>query len=111
MKNAQKAAKKEAGQAAREAQEVTEPDYAEGKYGELPLNQSQTKLVREVIRVENVGLDHVQKSIWIRARLHNSRAKGKQCFVVLRQGRSTIQGLIAVDADKISKQMLKFVSK
>lgn len=35
---------------------------------------------------------------------------GKQCFIVLRQQSYTIQGLAAVN-NKISKQMIKFISK
>lgn len=61
-------------------------------------------------RVEAVNKSLANKTVLIRARLHTSRAKGKQCFVVLRQGRSTIQMLVAVGPG-ISKQMLKFVTK
>jgi len=89
-----------------------EPDNCEGKYGDLPLNQSQTKLTRVVTRVSEIGLNIPEvPGIWVRARLHTSRAKGKQCFVVLRQGSSTVQGILAVSPEGISKQMLKFVSK
>lgn len=35
---------------------------------------------------------------------------GKQCFIVLRQQSYTIQGLAAVN-NKVSKQMIKFISK
>lgn len=74
------------------------------------MNQSQDKTKRSVTRVGDIGVGLANKSVWIRARLHTSRAKGKQCFVVLRQGRSTIQGIIAV-GEKTSKQLLKFVTK
>lgn len=89
-----------------------EVDYSDGKYGDLPLNQSQAKTSRVLTRVSEIGL-HIPEveSTWVRARLHTSRAKGKQCFVVLRQGTSTVQGILAVSPDGISKQMLKFVSK
>jgi len=110
-KEAAKVAKKEASQATREAQEtgVAEPDVSEGKYGELPLNQSQTKLTRKVTRVTDIEKSLAGQAIWIRARLHTSRSKGKQCFLVLRQGRGTIQAILAVNPT-ISKQMLKYVS-
>lgn len=39
-----------------------------------------------------------------------SFSKGKQCFLVLRQQESTIQGVVAV-SPAVSKQMVKFVSK
>ncbi len=86
------------------------PDYSEGKYGQLPLNQSQVRVTREVTPVGDIG-PGVTGSVWLRARLHTSRAKGKQCFVVLRQGRSTVQGILAVNPESVSKQMLKFVSR
>lgn len=82
------------------------------------------------------------QNVWLRGRLHTSRAKGilfkskieyiyiyiifiiiyfsyfyiyifligKQCFIVLRQQSYTIQGLAAVN-NKVSKQMIKFISK
>ena len=50
------------------------------------------------------------QSVWIRARLHTSRAKGKQCFFVLRQQQFTVQCITFVSED-ISKQMVKFISR
>lgn len=44
---------------------------------------------------------------WVRGRVHTSRCKGKQCFLVLRQQSSTVQCVIAVN-DVVSKQMVKF---
>jgi len=80
-------------------------------YGDKPLNQSQVKEAsRTLTRVSDIDISKAGASVWIRARLHTSRAKGKQCFVVLRQGGNTIQGIVAV-GPKTSKQMLKFVSK
>jgi aspartyl-tRNA synthetase len=109
-KEAAKVAKKEASQAAREIQESgDEPDVSSGKYGELPLNQSQTKLNRVVTSVTTIEKQVAGQTVWIRARLHTSRSKGKQCFLVLRQGRGTIQAILSVSPE-ISKQMLKFVS-
>jgi len=46
-------------------------------------------------------------SVWVRGRIHTSRCKGKQCFIVLRQQSSTVQVLISVN-ENISKQMVKF---
>lgn len=48
--------------------------------------------------------------VWLRGRVHTSRSKGKQCFLILRQESSTVQCLIAVN-DVISKQMVKFCGK
>eukprot|EP00096_Caligus_rogercresseyi_P013967 TRINITY_DN652_c0_g1_i2.p1 TRINITY_DN652_c0_g1~~TRINITY_DN652_c0_g1_i2.p1 ORF type:complete len:449 (-),score=162.21 TRINITY_DN652_c0_g1_i2:308-1654(-) len=52
------------------------------------------------------GADQV---VWVRARLHTSRAKGKQCFCVLRQQEFTIQ-CVAFVSESLSKQMVKFIS-
>jgi aspartyl/asparaginyl-tRNA synthetase len=52
------------------------------------------------------------ETVLIRARVQTSRAKSsKLCFFVFRQGVSTIQGILDIDADKVSKQMVKFGSK
>lgn len=45
--------------------------------------------------------------VWVRGRIHASRCKGKQCFLVLRQQSSTVQCIISVN-DVVSKQMVKF---
>lgn len=50
---------------------------------------------------------HPNASVWVRGRVHTSRCKGKQCFLILRQQSSTVQCLIAVN-DVVSKQMVKF---
>lgn len=47
--------------------------------------------------------------IWLRGRLHTSRAKGKQCFFVLREQQFTLQCLLSV-SEKLSKQMVKYVA-
>lgn len=55
--------------------------------------------------------NHVKKdAIWVRGRVHTSRCKGKQCFLVLRQQSNTVQCLLAVN-ETISKQMVKFSGK
>jgi len=104
---------KEPNKQAAKAQNVenvpAEPDFCQDKYGQLPLNQSQTKLSRTVVNVGNITSALADQSVWIRARLHTTRAKGKQCFVVLRQGKSTLQGIVFVGTS-VSKQMLKFVA-
>jgi aspartyl-tRNA synthetase len=48
--------------------------------------------------------------VLLRARLQTTRAKGKQCFMVLRQKSSTVQAVLAVDKEQkvVSKQMVKF---
>lgn len=61
---------------------------------------------RIFVKVTNLN-ESIGKDIWVRGRIHTSRCKGKQCFLVLRQQSSTVQCLIAVN-ELISKQMVKF---
>ncbi|CAB3375122.1 Hypothetical predicted protein [Cloeon dipterum] len=113
-KEKEKAAKREehrgAAKTGNEAQtQKDEDDCSVGKYGGLGLIQSGERPAREYLHVRDLGAAQSNKTVWIRARLHTSRAKGKQCFVVLRQQESTIQALAQVDQNT-SKQMVKFLS-
>lgn len=85
------------------------PDYSEGKYGPMKMIQSDDKrLERVFVKVGDLSKHVGAKSpVWVRGRVHTTRSKGKQCFLVLRQQSSTVQVVIAV-SDVISKQMVKF---
>lgn len=88
-------------------QEKDEVDYAANKYGATGIIQSKdTKSERNFVHVTDLK-DNLNKNLWVRGRIHTSRCKGKQCFLILRQQSSTVQCLIAVN-DHISKQMVKF---
>ena len=50
------------------------------------------------------------QEVRVRCRVHNSRAKGKMCFVVGREGYATVQAVLFV-GDNISKGMVTFASK
>lgn len=86
-------------------------DYSEGKYGTAKLIQSQEKHIERVfVKVHDLAAHakaNACKTVWVRGRVHTSRSKGKQCFLILRQQSSTVQCLIAVN-DVVSKQMVKF---
>ena len=84
-------------------------DCSAGLYGNAGLNQSQEKLDRQVTRIGEIGAKLVDSKIWARGRLHTSRAKGKQCFFLLRQQQHTIQCLLAV-SETTSKSFVKFVA-
>uniref|UniRef100_A0A182Y144 Aspartate--tRNA ligase, cytoplasmic n=1 Tax=Anopheles stephensi TaxID=30069 RepID=A0A182Y144_ANOST len=83
-------------------------DQSEGRYGTMKMIQSAEKHGERVF-VKVSELSHCQKDaqVWVRGRVHTSRCKGKQCFLVLRQQSSTVQCLLAVN-EHISKQMVKF---
>jgi aspartyl-tRNA synthetase len=87
---------------------VADVDVSEGKYGSYGIMRSEEKVIdRHLVKLSD--LPEMDKTVWIRGRLHTSRAKGKQCFLVLRQSQLTIQGIMTVN-EIISKQMLKFVA-
>ncbi|XP_015178219.1 PREDICTED: aspartate--tRNA ligase, cytoplasmic [Polistes dominula] len=116
LKKQQKEAEKAAKKAERKAQVQTQQDAVEqedvsvGKYGQLTMIQSnEVHKERIFVHVKELNKQLENQTIWLRGRLHTSRAKGKQCFIVLRQQSYTVQGLAAVN-EQISKQMIKFIS-
>ncbi|XP_053964697.1 aspartate--tRNA ligase, cytoplasmic [Anastrepha ludens] len=84
-------------------------DVSADRYGSAGLIQSKEKFEERKFVGVNELSEHVSKDelVWVRGRVHTSRSKGKQCFLVLRQQSSTVQCILAV-GDRISKQMVKF---
>ncbi len=76
----------------------------------MPLIQSKEKIDRQLLPVRDVNETLAKQTIWVRGRLHTSRGKGKQCFIVIRHQSATIQAIICVN-ENVSKQMVKFVAK
>ncbi|KAK3569115.1 hypothetical protein QTP86_023992, partial [Hemibagrus guttatus] len=111
QKEAEKAAKKAEKQAklAADQQTTEEDDFAQDRYGVCVMMQSQEKLDRSLVRVCELTPDRAGQTVWVRARIHTSRAKGKQCFLVLRQQQFNVQALVAV-GERASKQMVKFAA-
>ncbi|XP_027200696.2 aspartyl-tRNA synthetase [Dermatophagoides pteronyssinus] len=114
-KDAEKAAKKaEAAQKRAETQQQQQSDanvedYAKDNYGQSPMIRSTEKnLDRKFTNVNMIDESLADQTIWIRGRLHTSRAVGKQCFFIIRQQQSTLQCLLSVN-EHSSKQMVKFV--
>ena len=73
------------------------------------LIQSKEKLDRQLIAVRDINESLAKQTIWVRGRLHTSRGKGKQCFLVIRHQSATIQAVVCVN-ENVSKQMVKFVA-
>ena len=84
-------------------------DISKGMYGFSPMIQSTEKPERVLNIVKQMDKSMDNKIVWVRGRLHTSRAKGKQCFFVLRQQQYTIQCLAAV-SESVSKSMVKFIA-
>lgn len=70
------------------------------------IQSAEQHLERNFVAVRELK-DSVGQKLWVRGRIHTSRCKGKQCFLVIRQQSSTVQVLISVN-DVVSKQMVKF---
>lgn len=85
-------------------------DVSEGKYGNFPLIRSDKRIEeRKFTYIKDLNKTISGNYVWIRARLHTSRARGKQCFIVLRQKEFSVQVLVNV-SETISKAMVKFAS-
>jgi len=74
------------------------------------MNMSKDKPSTVLSLVKDLGVKLNEKTVTIRGRLHTSRAKGKQCFFVIRQQQVTVQ-CIAYVSEKVSKQMIKFIAR
>jgi len=61
-------------------------------FGELTLVQSQQATGRQFVHVSQINAaDYDGKEVWVRCRVHNTRSKGNNCFLVLRQSGFTLQ--------------------
>lgn len=86
-------------------------DVSKGKYGILPLIRSEKNPPKQTFsNVSDLNKTEAGKTVWVRGRLHAVRARGKQCFAVLRQRECTVQVIVNV-SDTVSKAMVKFVSR
>lgn len=115
QKDKEKAAKKaenERKQAElKQAREAAEVDYSKGKYGKLPLIQSREsdKTGVKRVQIKDLSAANAGEEVLLRARIHTSRLQGnKMCFLSLRQQSSLVQGLLVVDKENVSKQMVKW---
>ncbi|CAF1465830.1 unnamed protein product [Rotaria magnacalcarata] len=88
---------------------TTEEDFSKDNYGIMPLIQSKEKIDRELVSVRDINEKLAKQTIWVRGRIHTSRGKGKQCFLVIRHQSATIQAIICVN-ENVSKPMVKFVT-
>ncbi|KAJ3164521.1 aspartate--tRNA ligase dps1 [Irineochytrium annulatum] len=90
--------------AAREANEV---DFSVECYGDLPVNQSQTRTGRVRVKLNEISSEHVGQTVLVNARVQRSNSTGKLAFLALRQRMVTIQAVLA--GKDVSKQMFKYV--
>jgi aspartyl/asparaginyl-tRNA synthetase len=76
-------------------------------FGDLTLVQSNQNTGRKFTHVSNLSAKLDGQEVWLRARVHNTRAKGNNCFVVLRAAGATVQGAM-FKSETIPKEMIKF---
>lgn len=79
-----------------------------GSYGIL---DSKGDLKRELTEINKLNESLKDQSFWIRGRVHTSRAKGKQVFLVLRQQIYTIQCIAFLGKCAVTKEMIKYISQ
>ncbi|THV04890.1 aspartate-tRNA ligase [Dendrothele bispora CBS 962.96] len=106
-KAAEKAAKMAEQAAAKEAADV---DFAKEFYGPLPLHQSQSRPRHARVQISSLS-SRDGETVLLRARVHTSRAQGsKMVFLNLRQRTESVQALLMLAPEKVSKQMLKWAA-
>ncbi|KAJ2425489.1 aspartate--tRNA ligase dps1, partial [Coemansia sp. RSA 2531] len=108
----QKRLEREAREAAeRAAREASEVDCAKENYGKAPINMSQVQSGTKWTEIKDLSAELAGQTVHVQARVQGSRPTGnKMCFLVLREGSATAQGLLVVDNETISKQMVKFAN-
>lgn len=111
-KKAAKAAAKQQPKKEESAEFVKDPnDPCANKFGDLELCRSQMTLEeaksRVYVAIKDISDAHEGQTIRIRGRLHNSRAKGKVCFIVAREAFATVQCVMSV-CDTTSKGMVTY---
>ncbi|KAH7915832.1 aspartyl-tRNA synthetase [Hygrophoropsis aurantiaca] len=110
-KKAEQAAKKEAEAKARAKAEAEVPDCSTGRYGKLSLHQSQSRPNRKRTDISTLSAKNDGEQVLIRARVQTLRAQGsRMVFLNLRQRQDTLQALLQVTDNIISKQMVKWAA-
>ncbi|KAF9229342.1 aspartyl-tRNA synthetase [Gyrodon lividus] len=92
-----------------QARAAADDDYAAGRYGKLPMHQSQSRPGRKRTDIFTLSAQNDGEKVLIRARVQTSRLQGnKMVFLNLRQRTSTVQALLQVTGELVSKQMVKW---
>ena len=90
---------------------MTQPDPEDPlkeMYCDPPMVQSRERTNRVWTPVGQVNSTLAGQKILVRARLHGVRGKGKSAFVILRQQTATMQAILFVNDETVSKQMVKY---
>jgi len=104
--------KKKAERMAKRAQQQAggaDADESSDNYGDYPLIQSQAISNKVYMRIHQIDVSRADQEVWMRGRVHTSRAVGKGCFLLLRQTLNTVQCTI-FQGEGLSKAMVKYVT-
>ncbi|KAJ2663391.1 aspartate--tRNA ligase dps1 [Coemansia sp. RSA 1199] len=95
----------------RAAREAAEVDHGVDNYGRSAVNMSREKTETKWTALGELTAEMVGQLVHVQARVQGSRpVSGKMCFLVLREGVETAQAVLSVDADTVSKKMVKFAT-
>jgi lysyl-tRNA synthetase class II len=78
-------------------------------YGDLPLINSAVITEKIYKDIDELTEDMAGFKVWVRTRLHSTRAVGKGCFAVLRQRMESVQAVM-FQGEEISKNMVKYAT-
>ena len=113
-KKAERLAKKQAEEAAKNVFVKDPNDPCADKFGDVELNRSQCdpelRFQKKYTQVKALDASLKDQEVRVRCRVHNSRSKGKMCFLKCRESYSTVQAVLFV-GENISKGMVTFSSK
>jgi nondiscriminating aspartyl-tRNA synthetase len=114
-KKAERLAARQAKGAADAGEFVKDPnDPCADKFGDMELCRSQCdpedRFTKVYVAVKDLNEEHAGKEVRLRGRVHNSRAKGKMAFMVVREGYATVQVVLSV-SETVSKGMVTYASK
>jgi len=80
-------------------------------FGDLVMVQSAYEDKREWADIVDLDESRIGQTLWVRARLHVARGKGRTAFLVLRRGFSTIQAVVEDGFQGMTKDGVKYASK
>ncbi|KAK1379664.1 Aspartate--tRNA ligase [Heracleum sosnowskyi] len=92
---------------------IDETDPLASNYGDIPLIELQSKSIasEKWTEIGKLGEKLKDESVLVRGRVHSIRAVSKKMvFVVVREKGCTVQCVLTVKPEKISLQMVKFVT-
>lgn len=88
-------------------------DGIDAEFGDLPLMDSSVNYGRTFVELNEVTAAKAGEQVWIRARVHTVRGKGKNTFIQLRRGLNTLQACAFAygEVGQPSVDLVKYAAK